>query len=328
MEALKHFHEAFPDVLNLVRPILHLINGAISRPDHQLNSSGRVSLDICSLGELIDRFHTHEATLHHDKVYALLGMSSASAASLLPDYSVPWKELLGRLVKSVLSEHVFVEALDHRGIAVIKIRGCVIGNVSSVSGYQDGRKSISIVLKDTRKLRDYSKEERTRWTLQASAMSVQEGDLVCTLQGTSNPIIIRPCIDYFAFIMISAIPLEATRTESEIIKPQVSSQSITDFPYDFLLVWNWEVSSQNLQNGGECGTFTEVIVRVSGHSEKGLEDNLAKGARLQNVALILQDWGEYSKAGKRLEEATKVYEKLVGKKDLRTLSNMASLAIN
>jgi hypothetical protein len=49
-----------------------------------------VSNAVCSLGELIDMYYTHEATLHSDKVYALLGMSADDFynTSLAPDYSV------------------------------------------------------------------------------------------------------------------------------------------------------------------------------------------------------------------------------------------------
>jgi hypothetical protein len=52
-------------------------------------------LAIRPLGELLDMFYTYEATERHDKVYALLGMSSdtLNAADLLPDYKVLWKEV-------------------------------------------------------------------------------------------------------------------------------------------------------------------------------------------------------------------------------------------
>ncbi|XTI90834.1 hypothetical protein V2W45_1470739 [Cenococcum geophilum] len=49
---------------------------------------GRVSLNICSLGELIDIYYTYKATNRHDKIYTLLGISSdnLSVASLSPNY--------------------------------------------------------------------------------------------------------------------------------------------------------------------------------------------------------------------------------------------------
>jgi len=70
--------------------VVYLIKGAIFRPNYRTNLLGRVSLDICPLGELIEMFYTRETTLLYDKVYALLGISSnnTSAAGFLPDDTV------------------------------------------------------------------------------------------------------------------------------------------------------------------------------------------------------------------------------------------------
>jgi hypothetical protein len=78
-----------------------------------------------SLGELIDMYHNREATRRHDKIYALLGMSSEdpSAAGLSPNYQVSWKELLQRLVRFLLYKGVSVETWNEREIAVIKSKG-------------------------------------------------------------------------------------------------------------------------------------------------------------------------------------------------------------
>ena len=76
-------------------------------------------------------YHTHKATKRHDKVYALLGMSSddLSKAGLLPNYGLPWKELLQRLAKFLLYEKVSVETWGDKEMAVIKSKGCVLGKV-------------------------------------------------------------------------------------------------------------------------------------------------------------------------------------------------------
>lgn len=51
------------------------------------------------------------ATNRHDKVYALLGMCAddMSVSGLEPDYSLPWRELMQRVVKVVLDNHVSVD---------------------------------------------------------------------------------------------------------------------------------------------------------------------------------------------------------------------------
>jgi hypothetical protein len=110
--------------------VTYLIRGAIFRP----KGSGRASQDICPLGELIDMYHTHQATLRHDKVYALLGMSSddLSKANLSPDYKVPWKDLFEILTRFLLCKEISVEASPDKEIAVIKSKGYILGKVSSI----------------------------------------------------------------------------------------------------------------------------------------------------------------------------------------------------
>jgi hypothetical protein len=79
-------------------------------------------------------FHTREASDPCNKVYALLGISSddPGEAGLRPDYEISWKELFQKLVKFVLGKDVSVETFDHSQRAVIKIKGCILSQVSSV----------------------------------------------------------------------------------------------------------------------------------------------------------------------------------------------------
>ena len=64
------FYEAHQDLENSIRSITYLIKGATFRPKYTMSWSGRASLNIRPLGELIDMFHTHKATRPVDKVYA------------------------------------------------------------------------------------------------------------------------------------------------------------------------------------------------------------------------------------------------------------------
>jgi hypothetical protein len=99
----------------------------------------------------MDMYHTHEPTKRHNKVYALLGMSSDdfSKANLLPDYRVPWEELLRRLAKFLLCEKISVETWAHKEIAVIKSKGLILGKVSSVSsGARENKQGVDVTLMD------------------------------------------------------------------------------------------------------------------------------------------------------------------------------------
>jgi hypothetical protein len=145
VDSLKNCYEARQGLQSLIRSVTYLIREAIFRPS--MGSLGRSSLDMCSLGELIDMYHTHESTKRHDKVYALLGMSSDdfSKVDLLPNYGVPWEELLQRLAKYLLSKKISVETWGNREIAVIKSKGCILGKVISVQSdiAQNGRVDVT-----------------------------------------------------------------------------------------------------------------------------------------------------------------------------------------
>ncbi|KAF2193973.1 hypothetical protein K469DRAFT_651037 [Zopfia rhizophila CBS 207.26] len=331
LESLKHFYEALPDLQNLIPSVIYLIKGAIFRPDYQTGSSGSVSLDICPLGELIDMFHTHEATLRHDKVYALLGMSSdnTSAAGLSPDYTVPWNQLFQRLVKSLLCQEISVGTWGDRETAVIKSKGCILGQVSSEeqgNSWGDTR-NLHITSRDTSTSLGYRRKWSARWTSHASAKPIRQGDLVCLLQGAPKPAIIRTCKDHFAVIMIAVTPTEYVETESGIVRWSELLQTITIFPHDFLLVWNWEKSPRDLQYQTDHETMIKTNSRAPEHLKTSLEVHLGKATRLWNVALILEDLEEYQEAEERLRVVIEGCESAFGKESPSTLISIDKLAL-
>jgi hypothetical protein len=135
---LKVLNEALEDSTCLAT---YLMRGAISRPRHMIKKHERLSLNICSLGELLDMYHAQEATKHRDKIFALLGMSSDDLSKAGLYYNMPWRILMQNLVKFLLGDQTSVDAVDYREndsendgeIAVIKTRGCVLSQVSSVT---------------------------------------------------------------------------------------------------------------------------------------------------------------------------------------------------
>lgn len=166
LELFKDVYESYPALQGLIHSVTYLIRGTIFRPKYT-STPGRMSLDICPLGELMDMYYTHEATKRYDKVYALLGMSSddLSKASLLPNYEVLWKELLQRLVKFLLCKQVSVETWDNKEIAIIKSKGGVIGVVSFVERNWDDRQNVRIVYKNALEHLGYNERWGAPWTL-------------------------------------------------------------------------------------------------------------------------------------------------------------------
>jgi hypothetical protein len=124
-----------PHIQNLVYSSSYLIREAIFRLEYSLGSLGRNFLSICPLGGLIDIYHTHEATKRHDKVYALLGMSSddLSEAGLLPNYARPWEDVLQQLVKYLIPKSSSIQIWANKEIAVFQSPGYVLGMVKAIS---------------------------------------------------------------------------------------------------------------------------------------------------------------------------------------------------
>jgi hypothetical protein len=208
-----------------------------------LRKQGKLSLDICSLGELVDMYHTYKATIPHDKVYALLGMCSDDlyGAGLEPDYSLPWRILMQRMAVFLLSDSVSVDTWNEKRRMIIKSKGCVLGKVSAIDS-NNRAESGQIVEFTTSASPGYKISEDVRWLMRTSVKALQIGDLVCLLQGALKPTIIRSWEDHFIIIVIGPVYLKHTDDGdaewSRLAQP-------ASFIRDFLLVWDWETSLQN-----------------------------------------------------------------------------------
>jgi hypothetical protein len=315
----------------LVRPLIYLMRGAIFWPTYGMGSSGALSL-----GELVDMYHTRKATERHDKVYALLSMSSDdhNLAGLSPDYTVPWKTLFKRLIKFILSKEVSVETWDNKEIAVIESKGCVLGHVSSVEAdsARSDRQHVKVIIYDTADPLRYSSGYYIKWTLQASAQHIRQDDLVCLLQGTSKPIIIRACMDHFSLIMTAVTPRQCVRIIQDAhshdghVEPKDSPRalsSIKNFSRGFILVWDWEKGLENLQDrvGDEISMEINALVPEYPLTDAEKADILIK------TVLALGDAEIYDKAELKIQEAIETYEKILGKEDLSILAMKESLAL-
>jgi ankyrin repeat protein len=302
VDVLKGFYETHAALQGLIRSVNYLIRGAIFRP----KGLGMISQDTIPLGELIDMYHTHEATHRHDKVYALLGMSSDDArkTDLLPNYTVPWQLLFQRLVKFLLSKEVSVETWSDKEMAIIKSSGFVLGTVSTVhrdGSLNDGQggQVVEVLFNDASK-------RSAHWTLQPSAKSVMEGDIVCLLQGASKLTIIRLCNDYCTIILIAATPPPTIRTWSESVEWSTFLPTTKSPTRTFHLVWDWENLPEELQG---LGRYEET------------ESCLNTATRSLSVALVLGDIGMYRRAEEKFREAMEVWERALRKKRLSMVNS-------
>ncbi|THV52909.1 hypothetical protein BGAL_0065g00380 [Botrytis galanthina] len=315
------FYNRHSDLLDLIRPVMYLIRGAIFRPKHGIRSSGALSL-----GELLDMYHTRMATKLHDKVYALLSMSSdaPNLAGLLPDYKVTWTTLLKRLVKFTLSKDISVKAWEGKEVVLVESKGYILGHVLSIdidsTGYE--RQCVQIDFNNHPESLYYYQEYKSRWIIQASAKSIRQGDLVCFLRGASKPSIIRTYEDYFAIIVI-AVPLnEHTKRNSGSVESPHSLLSARRFTRDFLLIWNWKQSPKSLQGQAEYENKIESYPLVSEY----LKADTNRVVNSINVALALGDTRNYIIAKDILQRRIKNYEEMLGQENLLILALKEALA--
>ncbi|KAM0261132.1 hypothetical protein ACHAQJ_002394 [Trichoderma viride] len=310
----------YKDTPNHIRSVTYLMRGSIFRPKYSLNTSGDISLDIRPLGELIDMYHTHEATERHDKVFALLGMSSdnPTASGLSPNYKTPWDELMARVVRFILGEQMFVKTWINQQAAVVSSKGYVIGIVASVQttvdAYHSDKQLVNIKIRDT---------TGPLWTVQATAKPIEVGDILCHLLGAAKPMIIRPCEDYFSIIIIEFDPPQDGRLNSPGFGQL--EQSGGSFVHDFLLIWDWDIPHREMpEEEYETWLSNRVLEYPYGESGEHPDEQI----RLWNAAIIMSDAGSNKKAViNTLQGMKDAYARDFGEADQRTLTCMGKLAL-
>ncbi|TGO56819.1 hypothetical protein BOTNAR_0215g00140 [Botryotinia narcissicola] len=288
---LFHNHQSY--LPNLIRPVVYLIRGAIFRPKHAIRSSGALSL-----GALVDMYYARKATKRHDKT-----------------------TLLERLVKLTISQAIFVKTWEGKEIALIESKGYVLGHVQSID-IDSTRYERQCVNIEFNKQPSINNEKcHTRWTLQASAKSIQQGDLVCLLEGAPKPTIIRVHKDHFVIIVIAVALQNKMQREDGCFEHMHCSPSMKNFSRDFLLIWDWEQSPENLQCQAE---YEGKIERYSLVPEY-LKTETNRVANSINVVLAVADARNYEKEDV-LQRQIKHYEGMLGGENLHVLALKESLA--
>ncbi|KAK6609501.1 het domain protein [Botrytis cinerea] len=312
------FYKDHSELPNLIRPVIYLIRGAIFRPKYAIRPSGALSL-----GELIDMYHTRMATKLHDKIYALLSMSSdtSNVAGLSPDYRVTWTTLLERLVKFVLFKDVSVKAWEDEEIVLIESKGYVLGHVSSIDADSTryDRQYVSIVSINQSEFDN--EEHTTRWLLHASAKPIRQGDLVCLLQGASKPSIIRAYRDHFSIIVIAVTLQDKIQRNDEWFESLRPLPLMKKLSRDFLLFWNWEKSPEELQGQAEDGDTIERYTSIP----ECLKTDTKRAINSINVALVLGDTIDYANAERILQRQIKDYDEKLRGDNLHILALKESL---
>ncbi|KAF7587281.1 hypothetical protein BBP40_007474 [Aspergillus hancockii] len=259
---LESLNDSHPDLRNSVisiRSVTYLLGRAIFRLSYGIRSKRRHPL-----GELLDMYHAHEATIRHDKIFALLGMCSddLDAVGLLPHYDIPWDLLFQRVIRHTLSEDVSIKTWPDKELALIRGMGYTLGRVSAAYGDKSrfDRQHVHISFNSTAKSFGCVKVPTqgwdtglhcnfVEWTLRVSAQPVKPGDIVCILQGASKPSIVRLFNGYFGIIMTGVTPLQSKASSPTSSRRfslwEAYRKPAGNYLQDFLLVWNWEKNHLN-----------------------------------------------------------------------------------
>ncbi|KAF3022936.1 hypothetical protein E8E14_005307 [Neopestalotiopsis sp. 37M] len=237
---------------------------------------------ICTFGELVDMFHNREATKCHDKIYALLGMSSSDmdASDLLPDYTIPFGHLFERLIKFVISDQLTVECQDDKEAAVFKGRGLVLGTITGVMDGIQTEYRKRVVIEWRKDIASPTEEPRIKdqWGLRIPAIPLREGDFIVLLEGAAKPSIIRVYEDFWIIIVAVAMLDPAANNSRPWLRPWENSEQVRVPRRDFVLIWDWHYSIESYSHLRRYTLWAESKGWVSANS------SLIEANRLDDLA--------------------------------------------
>ncbi|GLA22566.1 hypothetical protein AnigIFM63326_003482 [Aspergillus niger] len=213
----------------------HLIRGAIFRPQY-----GTHPMKKLSLSELIDMHHTNEATILHDKIYALLGLSSDSheAPGLLPNYQLSWEQLFQRLIRFLLNEQISVKTWPGREIASIQSSGRILGFIVTAED-KHTKTMLQVLLTGVGMGNEgYKRLWKVKWTIRKSVELIKSCDIICLLQGVSYPSIIRYADGCLRVIVLRAVLQKTDGGDSADFRQVLSENNRPAL--NFHLVWSWK----------------------------------------------------------------------------------------
>ncbi|KAJ5281484.1 hypothetical protein N7478_006856 [Penicillium angulare] len=213
--------------LTRIGSVAYLINVTPFRPKYKTDSAGSLSI-----GELIGLYCNRQATEQYDKIYALLGLSTdPRAPSLQPNYETPWHDILKNVARYNFPESS-INTWNGIESAIIEGKGWILGNVRNVTNDKEryGHQIITIDFSETAKTVQYDEKWESVWVLRACAELIQDGHIICLMQGQSQPSIVRLCHDHFAVSEPAVTPKKSNCILS-------SEENDTADPQDILLRW-------------------------------------------------------------------------------------------
>jgi hypothetical protein len=257
-------------------------------------------LNILPLGQLLEKFHLHEATDRRDKVFALLGVclnSDRLGAPPQPDYEKSWSTVFGEVITYLLGPSVKVRTWDDREQATMKGFGCPLGKVKDLG---NGKSKLTTI--DCGHLSGFC-DGRNEWSThlqpETYCKDVMEGDILWLMDDAPSPCIIRLCEDHFDVIVISV----------DIVS--ITMKNTLDGTPDFTIAW------ESLPNCTKAGSRHITLVW------DWLPTPQQTGA--QHMSMLEEEQTGASTAG-RLMDCARIFDDLCDKDGVKKLLTLLAQA--
>jgi hypothetical protein len=265
------------DLQTVVNPVALLIRDAPYRPKYELGLRG-----IFSMGELLDMSRSCRAALQHDKIYALLGLCAEGldAPALQPDYGLPWHEVFRRATAHTFGPLCTVKTWPDSHTAVITGKCLFLGHIMAVDQDKHTYGQVHVRVHCTPAAQSLGYGERGwDWAFPRFAESVQEGDIVCHLQGAAKPSIVRLCQDHFTTIKTTAPSVPSGAAEGRDGELDRRSGSLEDHLCNIALTFTIPPGSSNgwdgVEESAELGDVTPEYHEEPVEERKRLDDTTA-----------------------------------------------------
>lgn len=315
--SILHPFKGRQDLQNMLLSVAHLVSGASNRPRYGPDlSSGRFSLNVRPLAELISMFQNRAATDPRDRVYALLGMCSddPGAKDLVADYTASWQDVSKKALQYALSDKMAVTAQDKGNTAIIRGRACVLGRVLHVFDHRDAPDKQNVSIYWRREFRTVH-SGTCSFAVDASVRTIQRNDVVVLLQGAMKPTIVRPCDGYCVAVVLAARLAEPTVNGRGFEWSDVLGQ-VTTYDSHLQLVWKWDLAKDDGTSPVEAGLPTGAGF--------GSQECLDRATVLWNFGMFLADKADvemqdalehkkrrFGEAAKYTQMATEAYRRAV-----------------
>ncbi|KAK5658228.1 hypothetical protein OQA88_2203 [Cercophora sp. LCS_1] len=295
----------FSDSVELALSAADIMKNALFRTPKPSNGhSDRFTLNVKSLGQLLDIFRTREASDPRDKIFALLGMcrDDLRESGLMPDYDIRWDTLSSRAMAFLLGKAVRCFSDNSGRLTVLLGKGSILGEVFEATRI-DSENGGSYTIGYRTKV--FSNKREQVISTEAPVSPVLVGDLVCLLEGSDKPIIVRICWDFLFIVKIKGDIYEFRHLASWDQQPKRQL-------FDFLLVWDWrtpeypETWEYDSIGAGPLGDH-------SGITE--LECETGRVTRLRHVASMFWETGRYLEGEEVVDEALRLYNAEAGNED-------------